>query len=394
MSARRKLRIAFVHPDLGLGGAERLVIDAALGLQDRGHEPIIYTPHLDRRRAFEEVVSGKVLAHQIRVPVPRAVFGRLHALCAALRCALVALWVALVQRPDVAVVDIVTLPAAVLAFCGVPTLFYCHFPDKLLARTLVRAPPTPLRRAYRIAVDTLEARALAAAAAVAVNSRFTNAAFAAAFPRAATPHVVYPCAAPAEEVNDGAEASEAPFVVSLNRYERKKNVRLAVSALAELHDKCVNLVVAGGWDARVRENVEHYEELVNHARELGVSNRVRFERNVSAHERARLLRRAIAVLYTPSDEHFGIVPLEAMAAGTPVIAVNSGGPCETVCHGETGFLCEPEPCAFADSIQKLVKDAGLAARLGAKGRLRVNELFSRDRMAQEFEHILLRIRKW
>ena len=47
-------------------------------------------------------------------------------------------------------------------------------------------------------------------------------------------------------------------------------------------------------------------------------------------------------LYTPVGEHFGIVPLEAMAAGVPVIAMASGGPLETVKNGETGYLI-PEP---------------------------------------------------
>ncbi|KAM1041810.1 hypothetical protein ACFX2C_030940 [Malus domestica] len=43
------------------------------------------------------------------------------------------------------------------------------------------------------------------------------------------------------------------------------------------------------------------------------------------------------------DEHFGIVPLEAMAAHKPVILCNSGGPVETVKNGETGFLCDCNP---------------------------------------------------
>lgn len=387
MATKRKLRIAFVHPDLGLGGAERLVIDAALGLQDRGHETIIYTPHLDTGRAFEEVTSGKVQACHVRVPVPRAVFGRLHAVCAAVRCALVALYVALFHRPHVAVVDIVTLPAAVLALCRVRTLFYCHYPDKLLANSLARGKPSLVRRAYRAAVDWLEAQALAAAAAVAVNSAFTRSAFAAAFPRAPTPSIVYPCTAVVGEISDGNNAT--PFVVSLNRYERKKNIQLAIDALRHVSDPSVRLIVAGGWDARVRENVEHHAELTKHAHNLG--DRVRFERNISVVHRAALLRNAVAVLYTPSDEHFGIVPLEAMAAGTPVIAVDSGGPRETVVHGTTGFLCAPQPNEFAVAIDKLLGDEKLATTMGEQGRTRVGSYFSRERMSEQFEHILLRL---
>jgi len=47
----------------------------------------------------------------------------------------------------------------------------------------------------------------------------------------------------------------------------------------------------------------------------------------------------IGLLYTPDREHFGIVPLEAMQLGLPVIAVNTGGPTETIRHQTTGYLC-------------------------------------------------------
>ena len=70
-------------------------------------------------------------------------------------------------------------------------------------------------------------------------------------------------------------------------------------------------------------------------------------------ERSALLAAAAAVVYTPANEHFGIVPLEAMAAGRPVLACNSGGPTESVLHGRTGLLAEPEPAAFASAMAQL-----------------------------------------
>lgn len=54
----KKLRIAFVHPDLGIGGAERLVVDAAIGLQNAGHEVVMFTSHHDPTHCFEETRNG------------------------------------------------------------------------------------------------------------------------------------------------------------------------------------------------------------------------------------------------------------------------------------------------------------------------------------------------
>lgn len=56
---RKKKNIIFFHPDLGIGGAERLVIDAAVGLQSLGHKVTIFTSHCDQNHCFDEAQDGK-----------------------------------------------------------------------------------------------------------------------------------------------------------------------------------------------------------------------------------------------------------------------------------------------------------------------------------------------
>lgn len=81
---------------------------------------------------------------------------------------------------------------------------------------------------------------------------------------------------------------------------------------------------------------------------------IRFLPSFTDHQRAALLAACTALIYTPSNEHFGIVPLEAMASGRPVIACNNGGPVESVIHNRTGFLCQPTPQTFAAAMQLLL----------------------------------------
>lgn len=76
------------------------------------------------------------------------------------------------------------------------------------------------------------------------------------------------------------------------------------------------------------------------------------------------------------DEHFGIVPLEAMAAHKPVIACNSGGPLETIKNGVTGFLCDPTPHDFSLDMAKLIQDPQMAKTMGEEARRHIMELFS------------------
>jgi alpha-1,3/alpha-1,6-mannosyltransferase len=60
----KKKSIVFFHPDLGIGGAERLIVDAAVGLKELGHTVTIFTSHCDPNHCFEEARDG-VLPYSI-----------------------------------------------------------------------------------------------------------------------------------------------------------------------------------------------------------------------------------------------------------------------------------------------------------------------------------------
>ena len=100
------------------------------------------------------------------------------------------------------------------------------------------------------------------------------------------------------------------------------------------------------------------------------------------------MHRAKAVLYTPSGEHFGIVPVEAMYMKCCVIAVNSGGPKESIVDGETGFLVEPDPSSFADKMALLANNEVNVEEMGEAGRQRVLDIFSMEKFAARLETIV------
>lgn len=82
---------------------------------------------------------------------------------------------------------------------------------------------------------------------------------------------------------------------------------------------------------------------------------------------------AYAVLYPPFNEDWGLVPLEAMAFEKPVIAVNRGGPRETVVHGETGLLVENDLEEFSRAIERFADNPEEVRRMGVRARLRAKE---------------------
>ncbi|XP_021895032.1 alpha-1,3/1,6-mannosyltransferase ALG2 isoform X2 [Carica papaya] len=330
--------------------------------------------------------------------LPRHVFYRLHAICAYLRCIFVALCVLLKwQSFDVVLVDQVSVVIPLLKLRkSVKVVFYCHFPDLLLAQHT-----TPLRRLYRKPIDFIEEMTTGMADMILVNSSFTASTFANTFKhlhaRGIQPSVLYP----AVNVDQFDEPLSYKLnFLSINRFERKKNIELAVSAFAMLHtpkgDVLKNhnladatLTVAGGYDKRLRENVEYLEELKSLAEQQGVSDQVNFITSCSTAERNALLSECLCVIYTPKDEHFGIVPLEAMAAGKPVIACNSGGPVETVKNGVTGYLCDPTSQEFALVMAKFMEDPEIAKSMGGKARQHVRESFSTKTFGQRLNQFLI-----
>ncbi|KAH7676898.1 GDP-Man:Man(1)GlcNAc(2)-PP-dolichol alpha-1,3-mannosyltransferase protein [Dioscorea alata] len=392
-----KLKIAIIHPDLGIGGAERLIVDAAVELASFGHKVHVFTAHHDKKRCFEETVSGTFPVTVYGDFLPRHIFYRFHAICAYVRCIFVALCVLFMWPAfDVILVDQVSVVVPLMKLKRLTKIiFYCHFPDLLLAQHT-----TMLRRIYRKPIDLIEETTTGMADLVLVNSKFTAAQFATTFHglhlRGIRPAVLYPA------VNvkqfDGPCAYKLNFL-SINRFERKKNLELAISSFALLcSSKAPNpdqglaeatLTVAGGFDRRLKENVEYLEELKKLAENEGISDRVNFITSCSTSERNMLLSQCICVLYTPKDEHFGIVPLEAMAAQKPVIACNSGGPVETVKDKVTGFLCDPTPQDFSKPMSQLITDPELAVRMGMEARAHVDEKFSTRTFGKQLNSFVL-----
>jgi alpha-1,3/alpha-1,6-mannosyltransferase len=164
-------------------------------------------------------------------------------------------------------------------------------------------------------------------------------------------------------------------------------------------DGVVAWLFAGGYDTRVAENVEHHKELVDFVEANGLQDNVTFLRSFSDGEKNELLKRCRCLIYTPSNEHFGIVPLEAMYKERAVIAVNSGGPLETVYGnpdgptskqpaGQTGFLCDPTATDFAKAMEIVATDQKLCTGLGKAGRKRVVKLFSFDAFASQLAQVV------
>ena len=103
----------------------------------------------------------------------------------------------------------------------------------------------------------------------------------------------------------------------------------------------VRLVMTGAFAGWLRDQREVLAELKALVEQYRLGEHVTLTPSCTEAERLAWLARCTCVVYTPSEEHFGLGVVEAMAAGRPVVGVAGGGLLETVRHEETGTLCAP-----------------------------------------------------
>lgn len=166
------------------------------------------------------------------------------------------------------------------------------------------------------------------------------------------------------------------YVLALGTVEPRKNLARLVAAFERVadDDRDLRLVIAGaeGWGA---------DELRGACTVARHADRIVRLGWVDAEQRAALLRGATVLAYPSLYEGFGIPPLEAMAAGTPVVAGRAGALPETC--GDAAVLVDPlDVDALAAALDEVVHDEGTAAELVARGRANLAR-FSWDRSAAE-----------
>jgi glycosyltransferase involved in cell wall biosynthesis len=187
---------------------------------------------------------------------------------------------------------------------------------------------------------------------------------------------------------DGPAAPRAdrPRIVSVGRLVPRKGFETLISAMPHIPN--AELLIVGGPAASALPDDPHARQLRQLADRLGVADRVRLLGGITRAEMPAVLRSADLVACTPWYEPFGIVPLEAMACGKPVVAAAVGGIRDTVVDDLTGRLVPPkDPGALADAIAPLLLDRQWREALGRAGRERARARYTWDRIAADTERV-------
>lgn len=194
---------------------------------------------------------------------------------------------------------------------------------------------------------------------------------------------------PPSPMSAGARANER-CILFVGRLIERKGVSHLIRALGTIRRQIpARLVVIGDGPERAR--------LEQVTREMGMAEHVEFRGRVSDEE-LRLAYAAADLFVLPSvldarqdTEGLGVVLLEAMNYGVPVIASDIGGITDIVLHEQTGLLVPAgDEGALASALSRVLGDGALSRRLGEAGRKRLHDAFSWDRIVDQWENVYTR----
>ncbi|MGH2795247.1 MAG: glycosyltransferase family 4 protein [Actinomycetota bacterium] len=355
------MRFAVYHPWTYLqGGIERMLVEL---LRRSRHGWTLYTHRFEPEGTFPELSEANVVELAPRVSVERSLGPLARAAWTISRSRL----------PDDdsrgLLVSSEGLGDLVATRNRLPTVCYCHTPLKIL-----HDPATNAALRQR---DSRKAMALAALGPlftmvdrrmwrrfrhVFVSSDEIRSRLARARLIPSGPVEILPPGVDLDWFTDDGGPRERFFLVA-GRVKWWKNIELAIAGLAEAHRRGSSLpmIIAGAVD---QLDSEYFESLRVKASGLPVT----FETSVSQERLRELYRRCSALVLPTLNEDFGMVPLEAMACGAPVIAVDSGGPRETVVYGETGWLVQPTAEAFAATMARFSSSDPVDMRAACRAR--------------------------
>lgn len=159
---------------------------------------------------------------------------------------------------------------------------------------------------------------------------------------------------------DNYTCGKSSYFFTSSRLDRPKRIDLLIEAMKSVKGDIPLLIAGTGPDqARLKAIA-------------GDDPRIRFLGYVPDDDMPGLYADARAVPFIPVDEDYGLITIEAMKSGKPVLTVvDSGGPCEFVQHGKTGFICQPQPAALAEWLNRLAKNEDEAIAMGKAAEAKV-----------------------
>jgi glycosyltransferase involved in cell wall biosynthesis len=337
------MKILFLFPHfLSPGGAATVVLQFARGLQQKGHKVEIICARVSEE--FQQS-NPDIKFRELKIPLSNSLFYWMF----------LPFWQLRINRMLRSYKEYILFPQVLPSNWwawlykrkqkAAPIVWYCHDAGAFIHSSawINAIPNKTMRWGAKLLNPLLKKadKALEKANDVVIcNSNFIKAAYEKIY-KGEVDLVVHP---PCTVLNTELEKQKDNYIITACRISKFKKVDMLIKAFKIISNdlnSCKLLIVGDGEERR------HLERLSNNLR---LSDHVSFLGNKTPRELFSLYQKAKVTVICSRDEPFGLVPIESMLCGTPVIAHNSGGPKETILNGITGFLYDDET-----ELVKLIK---------------------------------------
>jgi glycosyltransferase involved in cell wall biosynthesis/ubiquinone/menaquinone biosynthesis C-methylase UbiE len=384
--------LAFIYS----GGGEKLVLEEARGLKERGHKVTIFTPVLDTKKCFPDIIDK----FDIKTFVPRlpSIIPQWEIFQILLSSVFAPFLAFRFKNFDA--IFAANQPSPWLAFWvrklfGVPYISYLSQPTRFLHRRKVDeetglifgekrrlSPATYLMKIVRPLADWIDKASIKKSDSVLADGKYMKEILEKTYNLKTTiscPAGAYPInkrlSTPSRRkgvLRINRKTISKPYILLTNRHFPQKRFEYAISALPIVLEKFpnVSMVITG-------KETDYTRSMKSLVKQLSLEEKVIFLGFVKEKDLEKLYSEASVYCYTAPEEDFGMGMIEAMAYGTPPVAWNNAGPTGIIDNGKTGFLAKPFDIAdFANKIIKLLKNEKLAKSIGEQALGKTKKDFS------------------
>ncbi|MBC5792911.1 MAG: glycosyltransferase [Nanohaloarchaea archaeon] len=261
---------------------------------------------------------------------------------------------------------------------NLPIICYCHTPLRAahpeFTQLYINEQPLPLKPVYKIGTkiySVFEKHAWKKFDKVIANSQTTK-------ERIIAKHLKHEkdieVVHPGADIEQNKPGEYENYFLYPSRFRKYKRQELAIEAFEKADLEGFKLILAGS-----NQDPEYVEQLRQKAGE-----NVEIKTDVPGDEWRELYRNCYSVLFLAENEDWGIIPVETGSYGKSIISVNEGGPAESVQHGETGFLVEPEPGMIAEKMCELAENPEKNREIGKKAR-KESKKYSWQKFAEKLD---------
>jgi len=188
-----------------------------------------------------------------------------------------------------------------------------------------------------------------------------------------------------EIIYPGIDLSEFPiepvkkqnYFLCVSRLLKSKKIDQAIKSvfLMKQNGVLIKLIIIG--DGEEKRN------LILQSEQLNLTENVIFTGKIDRELLISYYAGALCLVFPSVDESFGLVPIEAQAAWTPVIATKSGGPMETIVNGESGFLIQPDSSdELVEKLLYFIQNPSMAESMGIAARKNISKKFTLDKVSE------------